>query len=402
MPRLLALTVVATVTAVTTACQSYDLEPVNPRAIRTVHVVSEVTAQKAKPDLMLMVDRSLSMNLPVNPADARCPAGCGTFGNACPATCPTRWSELSAAMNDFLTQYGGVARMGLTPFAGVNPDKASDQCYPGSVTLDITQSNDVPSELQATAASINGQISALTPRSGTPTGPTLETLRSYPFLTNPDRDDYVLLLTDGLPNCNPDNANDYTVDPAACKCTTDVSACAQVGFTKSGCLDQDNTVAQIAALNGQGVKTVVVGFSSETATGDGPAVLSAMGKAGGYTLTCPNGLDSECAGGTCNLADQTCTNSYYQTSDRAALSGALARLAQSLDPFPCKHPLPLVPSDEKFISVVVDGVAVPRGDDTWQFVPPQEVDLVGSLCARAEKTTSLSPMALQIGVIQTL
>jgi hypothetical protein len=401
MPRCLALTVVSTVAALAaTACQSYDLEPVNPLAIRTVHVTSIITAQKAKPDLMLMVDRSLSMDLPIDPADTRCPSGCGTFGNPCPASCPTRWTELTAAMNDFLTQYGGVARMGLAPFAGVNPNRPSDQCFPGSVSVPTSQSSDVPAELQATAAAINGQIAALDPSFGTPTGPTLEGLRAYAPLANPDRDDYVLLLTDGLPNCNPNNPNDHQQNPAACRCTAANVASCDIE-TKLFCLDQDNTVDQIGALRDQGVKTVVVGFSSETAAGDGPAVLSAMGNAGGYKLTCPHGLDSECAGGTCNLGDQTCTNSYYQTSDRPALSAALARLAETLDPEPCKFDLPLEPSNEKFISVVVDGVAVARGSDTWEYHPPQEILLVGSLCARAMATTTLSPMDLQIGVIQT-
>jgi len=406
MPRLLALTVVTTVIAsVTTACQSYDLEPVNPLAIRTIHVQKLVAAIKPKPELMLMVDRSGSMLKPINPADPSCPSGCGSPANKCPATCPTRWSELKGAMDDFLTTYGGVARMGLTPFTGPFDQATGSVCNPGIVEVDTSQSNDVPAELQAQAAAINAKIGTVDPNYGTPTGPTLKNLASYAPLQNADRDDYILLLTDGLPNCNPDNAHEYTSDPAdqaSCKCTEPNQAtCAIPGFTKITCLDQDDTVTQISALQAKGVKTVVVGFGAETASGDGPAVLAAMGAAGGYTLTCPNGQDSECAGGTCNLGDQTCSNTYYQAGDRAALSAALARLARTIDPFPCQYTLPLVPTNEKFISVVVDGVAVPRGPDTWEYVPPQELDLVGSLCAKAEASSTLSPMSVQIGVIQT-
>jgi len=406
MPRLVALTVVSTVIALASAaCQTYDLEPVNPLAIRTVHVQRLVIAKKAKPELMLMVDRSGSMLKPIDPANANCPAGCGTLANQCPASCPTRWSDLKGAMNDFLTTYGNVARMGLTPFTGPYDPATRSVCNPGIVQVDTSTSNDVPSELQAQAATINTQIGSLSPNYGTPTGPTLKNLASYAPLQNPDRDDYILLLTDGLPNCNPDNAHEYTsnpVDQAACKCTeTSASACSAPGYTRILCLDQDYSVQQIAALQAQGVKTVVVGFGAETAAGDGPAALTAMGAAGGYKLTCPRGLDSECAGGTCNLGDQTCSNTFYQAGDRAALSEALSRLAREIDPFPCQYDLPLIPSDDKFISVVVDGVAVPRGPDTWTFVPPQEIDLQGSLCTRAENTNTLSPMSLQIGVIQT-
>lgn len=399
MTRLLALTVVL---AAATGCQAYDLEPVNPLGLRTVHVHSAIMHLKARPDLMLMVDKSGSMNLPINPADARCPAGCGKNQlTPCPAGCPTRWTELKTAMDGFLTQYGGVARLGLTQFAGPPPGLPSNTCVPGNVLVNTSDSNDVPSELTATASQIDAAIQAINPQQGTPTGPTLKMLSGYAPLANPDRDDYVLLLTDGLPNCNADNPNVYTIDPVACRCTDpDPDVCRVAG--NQSCLDKDNTVAQIASLSGESVKTVVVGFGAETAAGAGPEVLTAMGQAGGYTLTCPLGTDAECAGGTCNLADQTCSNTYYQASNGADLSAALARLAETIDPKPCEHKLPLVPSDPKFISVVVDGEAVPEGDDTWRYVPPQQVDLQGSLCARAEQTSTLAPMDLSIGVIQTL
>ncbi|HEY8207556.1 MAG TPA: adventurous gliding motility lipoprotein CglB [Myxococcaceae bacterium] len=401
MTRLFALTAVL---AAATSCQSYDLEPVNPLGLRTVHVTTAITHLKARPDLMLMVDKSGSMTLPINPADARCPAGCGP-ASPCPAGCPTRWTELQAAMDGFLTRYGGVARMGLTQFAGPPPGLPSNTCVPGNVLVDTSNSNDVPAELMSTASQINTVIAGIRPAQGTPTGPTLQVLSSYAALDNPERDDYVLLLTDGLPNCNPNNPNTYRMnDPAAiaaCRCTaTDPAVCDASG--NQSCLDKDGTVSQLTTLSGKGVKTVVVGFGAETATGAGPEVLTAMGQAGGYTLTCPLGTDAECAGGTCNLADQTCSNTYYQAGDRAALSAALARLAETIDPKPCEHKLPLEPSDPKFISVVVDGRSVPEGDDTWHYVPPQTVNLVGSLCARAEATTSLDPMDLSIGVIQTL
>ncbi|HVE83649.1 MAG TPA: adventurous gliding motility lipoprotein CglB [Myxococcales bacterium] len=384
-------------------CQTYDMEPQDPYAIRSVQVHNPVTALKAKPDLMLMVDKSGSMNLPIDPLDSRCTSGCGTFASPCPSGCPTRWSELTGAMHGFLSRYGGVARMGLTPFPGPY-NAANPQCEPGYVDVDVSGSNDVPSELQATASSIDSAIAALTPRDGTPTGSTLKILSTYTPLANPDRDDYVLLLTDGLPNCNLDNP--YTYPDAGCRCT-DPSTSVCSSSPKKLCLDQDATVEQIRGLAAAGVRIVVVGFGAETASGDGPAVLTAMGQAGGYTITCPGGTDAECAGGTCNLADQTCSNTYYQAKDGAALSEALARLAQTLDPTPCLHVLPLEPSDPSFISVRVDGQPVLRGTDTWAYLPPTattkpQVQLLGSLCDQAKASTTLNPLDVVIVVLQTI
>jgi hypothetical protein len=381
----ISLAVVLVVSA--SSCQFFDAEPVEPQGLRSVQTSTLIATQKPRPDVMLMVDRSGSMNLQVDPA---CSGG----------SCPTRWGDLVGAMDGFLTEHGHVARMGLTPFAGQAP------CVPGAVQVEVSGSNDVGVELQSNADAIKAAIHGMTPLGGTPTGATIHALSGYAPLANPDRDDFVVLLTDGLPNCNPDNPHDYSVDPAACRCTDpNPASCAAGG--KVLCLDQDATVSQISVLDAKGVKTVVVGFGADTASGDAPAVLEAMGRAGGYTLTCPAGTDAECAGGTCDVATQTCSNSYYQATDGAALADALARLAQRLLPDPCQHVLPLEPSSAELLAVKVDDVSVASGSDTWRYVPPgggspPRVALVGALCAKAEESTTLDPMKLEIRILQAL
>ena len=379
-------------------CQRYDLEPVEPLAVRSVTVHEVITSRSARADLMLMVDRSGSMNLPVDPADARCAPGCGSLASPCGPTCPTRWTDLRGAMDGFLTRHGDLARMGLTlfpgPFSTVTP-----QCTPGSVRIDISQSDDVRAELQAHSDAIRAAINAETPKDGTPTGRTLQVLEAYPPLANDRRADYVLLLTDGLPNCNLDNPYDYNVDPVACRCTdANTSSCSQAG--RRLCLDQDATMAAIGRLRALDVKTIVVGFGSETASGDAPEVLEAMGKAGGFAIRCPGGQDSECLGGTCDLATQTCSNAYYQARDGAALGDALANLAGIIDPFPCDYVLPMAPSQPGLLSVRIDDQTVNRGPDTWQYVPatassPPKVELLGALCDRARPTDELNPLDIK-------
>ena len=63
-------------------CQRYDFEPVSPIALSQTSSSYSVIAKKLKPDIMLMVDNSGSMYLPINPNLSACKlvdgGSCGT------------------------------------------------------------------------------------------------------------------------------------------------------------------------------------------------------------------------------------------------------------------------------------------------------------------------------------
>jgi hypothetical protein len=197
-------------------CQTYDFEPVEPLAVAQTTQTKTVIARQSKPDLMLLVDKSGSMLFPINPQDANCPAGCGPT-SPCPGTCKTRISELRSAMNTFLTQNGTVARFGLSQYP-TDGLCGNTQPNPASLVVGLSQSNDVDSELQAKANEVKTAINSLAPTGGTPTGASLRFVGNDPTLSNPDREDFVVLLTDGLPNCNAANPNN-------CQCRLAESAC---------------------------------------------------------------------------------------------------------------------------------------------------------------------------------
>ncbi|MBS1149477.1 MAG: cglB, partial [Myxococcaceae bacterium] len=138
----------------------------------------------------------------------------------------------------------------------------------------------------------------------------------------------VVLITDGLPNCNSANAN--TCTGSLCRCTlVPATSCMPASFCTQGCLDSDATTAQVDALRMKGIRTIVVGFGAETATGDGPAALNAMAERGGFARACPNGTDAECGvGDTCTTANKLCGRRYYQASSAAQLTAALAEIDQ--------------------------------------------------------------------------
>ena len=281
---------------VAVGCQKYDFEPVSPIALSQTSSSYSVVAKKLKPNIMLVVDNSGSMYLPINPTLAACnfPDGgtCGTDytnpASYCGSGCPTRTSELRRAMTAFFSDGGTVGRFGLAtfPYPVPPPDGPWDtECSTGTVRVQISQSNDVDAELQATANQIISVIQSDRVGGGTPTGATRRMLADNPGLQpQPGRDSFVLLETDGVPNCNPNNALNTCANQVACACSGEV--CCGVTdpvFRRLNCLDQTQTVSAIANLNAnKNIKTVVLGLGDETA--NSAPTLNAMAEAGGFAL----------------------------------------------------------------------------------------------------------------------
>ncbi|HYV43512.1 MAG TPA: adventurous gliding motility lipoprotein CglB, partial [Myxococcaceae bacterium] len=207
-------------------------------------------------------------------------------------------------------------------------------------------------------------------------------------------------------NCN--SAYDPPYPDPACKCTDSNPASCQ-NSPRQLCLDNTATVAAIqAAYNQHNIRTIVVGFGAETASGDGPLVLEAMAKAGGFPRTCPSGTNAECGTGTCDAANKTCSPSFYQAANAADLARVLANIAKKVSQAPCDYLLDVTPSDPNFISVLVNGTSVPRGSDSWIYLGPGgdggasgKVQLVGSLCTQAKAATPDTPVQIEIRLLRT-
>ena len=75
----------------------------------------------------------------------------------------------------------------------------------------LAHANSINSIIQAIPNSGPGQ-----PVGGTPTSGSLNFVGNLEGLLSEERKDFVILLTDGLPNCNKDNVNQGT-DTAACR-----------------------------------------------------------------------------------------------------------------------------------------------------------------------------------------
>ncbi len=291
------------------------------------------------PNVMLLIDTSGSMSLPINPQAVECPAGCGSSStNLCPVPCPTRIAQLRSGVGNWLAARGTSVRLGLTTF----PEGTLCQLpTSAAVALPAPSATDegTASVLQQNASQISLALQARTPQGGTPTGPALTLLASTPGLTATDgREDFVVLITDGLPNCNANNTNAAcTCNPSlcgascsavcaaqttACQCTT--STCTNA-LCSLGCLDTDATISAVSTLRTAGVRTIVVGFGADTASGPAITVLDAMARAGGAPRSCPNGTSAECGGLQC-LSNRTCEQAFYRAQTSVELQAVLGAL----------------------------------------------------------------------------
>ena len=409
--KLLLAFVVGGAAGIAAGCQTYDFEPVEPLAIAQTTQSKTVAGRQLKPNLMFLVDKSGSMNFAANDQIAPCTPGCNTSGQpACAAGCRTRLQEVKAAMNSFLMSNGTVAWMGMAiyPTAVAGANSVVDACGATS-SADIRvplapNKTDLDMELTAAATSVNTQIQALTVGGGTPTGDSLKFLGAYPPLSDPDpkvaREDFILLLTDGLPNCNSANANNC-MSPVACKCTlVPATSCMPASFCTQGCLDKDNSAAQVTELRKKNIKTIVIGFGADTAGGDGPDTLNAMAENGGFARSCPNLTDAECgANNTCNVATKLCNRKFFQATSATELALALAEISKAIDPAGlCNYTLDSIPSDPKFLAVIINGKNQP---DKWTY-SAGKVTFTGTLCEEVKKATPDEPVRVEFRIVETI
>ncbi|MGO8968303.1 MAG: adventurous gliding motility lipoprotein CglB [Myxococcaceae bacterium] len=403
-------------------CQVYDFEPVTPLALGQTSQVTTLTVTPFKPNLMLLVDKSGSMDLPIDTTDLACftaPGGevCGQ-DKAYPCdvmSCPTRWSTLSTTLTEFLQVDDTAARYGLTFFPQPPDANVANQCIPTlaiQAPIPIT-ADDTPESLAnladagiaalATVQSANQQGPTGT-GGGTPTGDSFKYFNSNPgAVVDPVRDAYILLLTDGLPNCN------SSLNPATCVCTLESDQdCQDTQPAGIGCLDDVATVNVIGELKSvQKITTVVLGFGADTAAPAAAATLQAMAIAGGFApRLCPNKTQDCGPTNPCDLSTGLCSKQYYEATDATSLADALNQIYTGVGAKACVVPLEVTPTNEDLISVLVNGNPVLSGPDTWSYQPADggtpTLVFVGSLCTEIQASSKADPLQLQIRIVTPL
>ncbi|MEW6430261.1 MAG: vWA domain-containing protein [Myxococcota bacterium] len=183
-------------------------------------------------------------------------------GSTASASNPSKWSTAQQVVPSLASQFSNRFRFGAAMYPGAT---TTFNCTTGSVVAPVSNS---PSGVQsAYANAVAG--------GGTPTAATLQQVKSYLLglgLTTPA---YVLLITDGLPNCN------LALNPNTCTATTPGCANNACGLGAKDCLDDSASVQAAAQLFAAGIKVFVVGFDANLTAGNNKAVLDAIASAGG-------------------------------------------------------------------------------------------------------------------------
>lgn len=208
-----------------------DDEPVDtpPSAARPSAV--GITYEQPAPNVLLLVDRSGSMAEP---------GACTT------SPCPSKWQQL-LALGGYLNDVKTRARLGL----GVFPAPEDRDCGVSSELLvPISQAANIDQQ-------ILNAVADLGPGGRTPIAAALAAVGQSGALDDPARDNVVVLLTDGMPNC-------------ACE-------------SDSEC-ERSEAVAAVEALRNRNVpiRVDVVGFGESADVAS--ETLSAMAMAAGTDL----------------------------------------------------------------------------------------------------------------------
>lgn len=316
-----------------------------------------VDARTFAPDLMLVVDRSGSMLQPLDPLDPMC-RGCTT---ACPPGCLTRERALIAAMDRFLAGDGAGARVGLVLY----PSNAS--CGgPSTASPQVPQSDDA-SVLAMNASAAATQLRSSSFSGGTPTSLALRFAAADAALTMDNRREHLMLLvTDGLPNCNAMNAA-TCMQPQACRCTIGTGCVGQ--NCTLGCLDRQASLDALVFAKLKDVSTFVLAFGSDAATTDGAQLFNELAVAGSRPLRCPQGGASECGTGNACLADGTCARKFSNE-----LSAGLGRVGDAVKRSrACRFLLAEQLALDPKLEARVNGLVITKSAEGWQ---PERSDVV--------------------------
>ena len=280
------------------------------------------------PDVLLIQDRSGSMDHDDN--DQTCRRGCGAA---------SKWSEMTVAVTQVVTSTQATVNWGLKFFS----DTGDDGCgVLPDATVPVAPNN---------AAAITKAIGRTGPSTNTPTRAAIEAGTAYLMSLQDTNPKYILLATDGEPNC-------------AAGCTGD--ACA----TTPNPAEEMASEMAVANAVAAGIKVFVVGIGN---------VASAVATLNQMAM---NGGEAQTGGAT----------SYYAATDQAALQTALQQIVGKVAS--CTLPLPGKPQDPTNVIVEDEGTKTQIPRDTnhaegWDYTDSSDtvIQLYGNACSNVTNGT---------------
>lgn len=316
---------------------------------------SAITATPRDVNILLIVDKSHSML------------------DKPPDFTTDKWTAMKSALQTALQGSQNTIDFGLELFPALD---ATTCQMPAAGTLNI------PIEDGTTGVpKINALLGnpSTTPSGETPMAAALASALTY-FTAGAGKtlkgDKYVLLATDGGPDCN---ATPPSTNPPcqAAQCTTNIDGkcpipdggnCCYNAATAESCLDTQHAIDNVTALASAKIPTFVVGIpgSENYAT-----ILNSLATAGGRP--------------------QSGTTKYYAVTTTGTVPGGLTQVLENITKTlitSCRLQLQTQPPDLGLLNVVIDGKTIPQlGTNGWdidQSTSPPTIVLKGDTCTHIE------------------
>lgn len=278
-----------------------------------------------------------------------------------------KWSAMKSALGTVLDASQEDISFGL-------------ELFPMPDGCDMPNGTDLNVAVQPTEQSVPEILQALdetTPSGGTPTAQALQRALEY-FTDGAGADlegvNYVLLATDGGPNCS----SEQSCDASSCTqnlegtCPDGVSNCCDPDIAgpgaEIGCLDEEGALERIEALEEQGIITFIVGIPGSE----------------DYASTLDNLATSSGA------VNPDAPPQYFAVMASGGLDGLTAVFSEITTELitTCELQLESEPPDLGKLNVEVEGTTVPRGgEDGWELdvsTDPPTVVLQGQTCETME------------------
>ncbi len=289
---------------------------------------SAVPVMPEPPDVLIIQDKSGSM------ANDDNDQGCGNGG--CGAN--SKWSQLSMAMTNVVGATQTTVNWGLKYFSDTSACSAS---APPVVTIGTANAG----------TAISTSLAATTPGNNTPTRDAITYGAQYLATLTDSNPKFLLLATDGLPNC-----------PSGCAGMTRPSTSCTMTDNPNEDMAAEAAVMMAAAM---GFPTFVVGIGN---------VTSAVNTLNQFAI---NGGEAQTGA----------ASSYYAATDEAALEAALSAIVGKVAS--CTIPLTNVPAGQTNVAVSVDTSAgtptkVPQDPTNgWSYTDAtnKAIQLNGSYCS---------------------
>jgi hypothetical protein len=282
------------------------------------------------PDILIVQDRSSSMKN--DDSDSGCSGGCGAS---------SKWSQVTAALTQVVTNTQASINWGLKFFSDNGACDAS--------------SAPVVAAAAGNGAAISSAIGAASPGGNTPTRDAITNGAAYLAGLTDKNDKYLLLATDGLPNC-PVGCSGMAKPSTSCTMTDNPS---------------EDTAAEQAILTAtqMGFKTFVIGIGNVTVA---VGTLNQMAVSGGEPQV-------------------GASTSYYAATDPTALENALNAIVGVVAS--CTIPLTGAPAGFTNVAISADAagktIEIPADPTNgWSYgTNMQTVILNGMACSDLKNGT---------------